>query len=998
MMYENLVPLKIYTLPKLILPKGERSGFGNALFLLSSSQITSLENLNSDYFNYRAYMYKYYYIDGYYKEKIGFKKIVKNDKHNTREAFKNNPPPSLKIVDISNKMTLLKKRPNIIVDLGQWLELYFTYHRLVSLNSICDNFITFLSNKINDEAFSNYDKKILYLDVDMWYKNKVLKLKKDYLKDPLSIIMMTLYKFPELLYKLGDVDIIVTDSETKQFMFFNTKEISKNFYNKFKSRLRNFSKLENLEDDEDTQNDPILSKISKEKENEIKNKRTLIINSLKKNFVGEVDDLTEYIEDDMDLPDNDIIKTDSDYDEDIEIEANRYMDENPDILTGNMDDAIKEVETFVKKKVYISKFTPERTEKEKKKMEELSKTQNQILKSKYSDLESKMIPESDFSDFVLSNNYDILTSKFANFDKAYAEKKLMKAIDDSVGMLSNADFPVYVVDKTEEDTSDTLNLKKTLTYNLEDINGRKMSVKFDIPVVIDGKYIYINGAKKVIGHQMILKPLVKTNHDTCQIVSTYNKVFITRKGDMDISTFILKKYILANSDKFKVKLGNTTIKNTKYNTSIEFDAISKNIYQFVVHDIIFITEIEVLINKLKEKGINYKEKDGVIPIGYNKKSKEVITMKENESYVNKITSFFNDNEIEELRKTKSSKNFMYVECKVLQKFIPIILFMAFCEGLTSVMEKAKIEYRFIQKDELNTIDTLDYGTTELEDGYLVWKRYPLKNSLIMNGLQKLPMHLYSHEELDSKETYIFLLSQFYSYANMAFNLDQYKDFLIDPITKEILEVLNLPTDLVSLMIYACELLEDNHYLPENNYNNTRLRGAEIIALHVNNAIIDAYNLYRKSQHKKNPTKISIKQNQIIVNTLKSKLVEDASILNPVMELEKGRSITYKGEKGINLDDAMTVSKRAYDESMLGVAGISTPADANVGIMRQLTLEPNITSTLGLISTTSKKDVDKLSAAQLLTPAELITPFGLQHDDPTRTAIKMFVKLSQYNTL
>ena len=59
-------------------------------------------------------------------------------------------------------------------------------------------------------------------------------------------------------------------------------------------------------------------------------------------------------------------------------------------------------------------------------------------------------------------------------------------------------------------------------------------------------------------------------------------------------------------------------------------------------------------------------------------------------------------------------------------------------------------------------------------------------------------------------------------------------------------------------------------------------------------------------------------------------------------------------------------------------------DQNVGTVRTLTMEPNITSTYGYIDTS--KDVNDMNSTQLFSAVELITPMGAGHNDPDRTAI------------
>jgi hypothetical protein len=449
---------------------------------------------------------------------------------------------------------------------------------------------------------------------------------------------------------------------------------------------------------------------------------------------------------------------------------------------------------------------------------------------------------------------------------------------------------------------------------------------------------------------------------------------------------------MLHPEDFKIKLGNGSIMNKDYVTTMEFDMIAKYIYEFHVGQNIFITDINKLLNTLTKLNIKYDDVDlsKYIIVGYNKTNRKPITLNiQSDSYTEKIANLLtteSKTELISLARKSSKGKFMYNKIKILENEFPLVVIMLYFEGFKSVMDKAKIEYKFIQKEDVNTIDVYEWGLTELADGYIAWKRYPMENSLLMNGLSMVPLDMYAYDELQSKDTYIAVLSQFFKYVNAAYNMDQFKDFMIDEITKEILIDYHLPTDLVSIFAYANKLLTTNSFLPETNMLNMRLRSNEIISACVYKAVTSAYGQYRKTLYKKNPKKISVKQNDVITRLEKSGLIEVDSILNPILQLSKIYGVTYKGERGIGMEKAMTLDKRAYNESMLGVLGITTNPDASVGISRQLTFEPNITSTRGYIEVVGKKNVDELNSANLLTAAEMLTPLGVQHDDPTRTAI------------
>ena len=200
--------------------------------------------------------------------------------------------------------------------------------------------------------------------------------------------------------------------------------------------------------------------------------------------------------------------------------------------------------------------------------------------------------------------------------------------------------------------------------------------------------------------------------------------------------------------------------------------------------------------------------------------------------------------------------------------------------------------------------------------------------------------------------------------------------------------MDYPTDLVELCLMANGMLKTDEHTIESDLLNMRLRGNEVIAYHTYKAVTDAYSLYRKSQHKRNPNPITIKQDRVIARILEAKagVTEEFSSLNPMMEIARLHSVSYKGESGTNEEHAMSLDVRAYNESMLGVLGITTSNDGNVGVKRQLSMEPKITSTRGYIDVVGKENVEELNSANLLSPTELLTPFGVQHDDPTRTTM------------
>ena len=998
-LYSNLKPMLVYNQNGFVLPRGDKPGFEQAVFLLSPNKDQGYSLLNDGFLDFKRGLYKKYMIDFVYKEKIGYKRYVKNNTGMFRKEFNEMKfPATLTMITNANKVSYLKKGVNVLINLGEWNDIYFKFQVKKSFQRICEEYLHFINDKISDDNLKSYNK-ILYIDIDQWITgNKKLGLDRKNLTNPISILLVSIYKFPEIISILGDIDIVFVNSKLNRIMKVNTSDLTKQNYIRFKQRL--MSMINKSDIDEDTINETVIDNPEKSENTSINKDREAlrkdILNNLTKNLMGPVDDIT----DEIDNNDDSEIQTDDDDINEIKTIANNYMDEHPELLDGtNPDVALKEVTDAVKKTHYVRSFIPQYTDEQLKRIHELADIQSSVIgdmTQSLSDMKSKTIDESDFSNVVSTNNADIIKAKFVNFDKSYNKKKLHKDIDNCVAMLSNASNKVFITSKTEEDTSTALDLKKTLTYTLQDENGKKMKISFDVPIIFDDHYMMIKGNKKVIEHMLILNPLVKTDDDTVQIVSNYQKMFIMRTGSVDLKTNALLKFLLANKEEFDVVTGNGLITNKNMKTTIEYNTLAKKIIRFKCNQYLFILESQSIFDILNKSKIKYDQIDlsSNVIIGIDTVKNKPLVISINDSFVDFVLEHMDQEYVNAIKRIGAKSNgrrlLAYSRTKPMNKEIPLVVLLCLYEGFDKVMKKAGIEYEIIDKDspELKEIDLFEWGLIRMEDGYIKWKRYPTENSLLMNGFNGDILSIYSTQVLESKDTYVNILTRYYNYPNQSYNLDQYYDFMIDPITKEILMDKNLPTDLVSLCLLANKMLKTEEYTPEGDLRNMRLRSNEVIAYHTYKVITDAYNAYRKSQHKRSPDPITVNKNAVIkrLSAADRSVMTDASVLNPVLEAASLHKVTYKGEAGTNEEHAFKLNVRAYNDTMLGVLGITTSNDAQVGINRQLTLEPNITSTRGYIDVAGRDNIEDLNSANLLTPTELLTPLGVQHDDPARTAM------------
>ena len=344
-----------------------------------------------------------------------------------------------------------------------------------------------------------------------------------------------------------------------------------------------------------------------------------------------------------------------------------------------------------------------------------------------------------------------------------------------------------------------------------------------------------------------------------------------------------------------------------------------------------------------------------------------------------LTSYLEDLDLSEFNAIKSGKRFMYTKATVMAKDIPLIVFLAYCEGLTTVLRKARIKNEFSDKrPKFQGLESSTKGVIQFSDGYLIYDKYPLENSLLMNGLSLIETKNFTYEEMDTKEVYINLFDILYNNRALANALNQFYDFMIDPVTFSILKDLNYPTDFVSLLIAGNTLLADNSFTEEISMDNYRVRNNEMVYAYAYKRITDAYGNFARTANNKNPAKISVAQKGVLTDIMQSQIVDDVSELSPVFEVEKSHILTDKGPSGTNLKEAYNLRRRCYDDSMIGVIAINASPDANVGITRTLTVNPNIMNARGYVS--NKKS---LKEANVYCMAELLTPGSMSHDDQIR---------------
>lgn len=914
---------------------------------------------------------------------------------------------------------------NLFIDLYYYNELFFK-NNIWTMKKGFDLYLDLLERLINDPRINKagYIKKTVFIPVLDWNNNKSTKmwLYRENI-NPISIIFELMKtNSPRLKSIFKDINIVffakdklfkldfdqVEDLKKESVKFrlfinkiisnqeFDTDEVDTSFDNKeipevIKANL--IDKIEDVKGVDLTGKDKIVKdaqkKANKDSKKSVDINRTNLVDNKSlptKEIERNKDNLTKSADEnklknkEADLENIamaiDSISKDSDNTED----ALEKMDKYDDIkrllidLDSMKDDAVKiDPVRAARMNELDSKFLDNTSIKGRSIRDILSpkeKIEDELEETKLS---------------IASPNEEWKSLKYMNFDKDY---DLQKDIIACFYHFTKVSKPIAIRNLSVNDNSTSEDRLDLYTVEVEDFKGQRFTIKLDIPKPKDNRFL-LRGNEKSIQTQFFNMPIIKTDLDTCQIISNYQKIFIRRYNTSSGRMYPLSGRLLKALRKYdgkdtKISFGDNEKICNKYELPIDYIDLACSI------DKIENNKATIYFNQdeLREKYPNVDDSFGM-PYGILKSTGEILYFRIMDDYsifTKSLISLLDSDEklFKLFDSAKATKTNTYSRCSILNTEIPLVVICGYCEGLTKTLQKANIEYNLV--DKLTSEERLsgEFDYIKFEDGYLVY-RCNYISSLLLNGLKDCVTEIYSMTDIDNKNLYLESLDNFGGRIKSD-GLDNFYDCLVDPITKENLEYYKLPTDFVSILLYANTLLADNKFIKHTDSSSRRIRRTELIASYTYEALSEAYGSYANQiKHNKNGATMSLKQSTVIDKFLLSPVSSDDSIINALNAVETTNAITFKGKAGLNNDRSYSLDKRIYDDSMLNVLGMSTGFSANVGITRQATIDMNVESSRGYIKTIDS-NINKLNAAKSLCATEALTPFGTTRDDAARTSM------------
>lgn len=584
-------------------------------------------------------------------------------------------------------------------------------------------------------------------------------------------------------------------------------------------------------------------------------------------------------------------------------------------------------------------------------------------------------------------------TSFINIAKTYEKELMDNDLIATFMNLSNLPDGFYVDDIEVTDISTVLTMMNNWRVTLKSkSNDKKHIINVRIPHVMNGRF-FNNGIWYNIGKQDFPIPILKINKKKVIMTSNYNKISVERydtRSLVDINS--MRKVIMniankAGENKY-VKAGSSVNSNARYVSTIEYDEYAKQWFSFINEE----ADCEIYFNRAKcEQAFSFvttSENEfccgmlNQVPIVVDT---ETGMTRDGKTLTDTMLSTLPQEIVNEYNRIKPGKMSMYAQITIGIK-LPLGVAASAWEGLSTFLKKSNCKFQYVDKK----FSDSKYFVIPFKDKSLAIENTIL-NQLLFNGFYRINTKAYDMSAFETtimttNSIYVDIFNQiFFKQYSQLTTFITYYNFFVDVITKEVCSHYNIPNDIIGMLIYAANLLADNNCNSENHSSLYRTRSTEIIPsiLHLHLACaISRFNNVSGSKVKTNS--IVFNPNEVINELLAVPNVALTSALNPMVELNASETVTKTGYRGVNDSRAYTLNKRTFDESMIGKMGMSSPNNANVGISRQLVIDPKIESVRGYTST---KSVDEdFNDLQLASFSELLTPGTVTSDDAIRTAI------------
>lgn len=522
-------------------------------------------------------------------------------------------------------------------------------------------------------------------------------------------------------------------------------------------------------------------------------------------------------------------------------------------------------------------------------------------------------------------------------------KKLFKSLE------TKLDNPVRIKNIKHEvvDTNDNRLIKYTITLQNKN-NGfdKDYDVELEVPSIVNDRYFKLGNNSYIIANQQFMKPVTKTNNNEVRFISNYGVVNLSLENiKFDLSKILdILNYIEVRYDNIIKE------KTDEYCTFIDDTTV------YIAGETLF-TDGDFSISEqpsgdiTDSNGVTYRE--GRNELLFTKLRAQVSSENPEDSLA------------------KSKKSIPYI-CIYISGFkIPFIFYLWSQKGLLQTLTDFSIDYS-IDSERISK-----YNVKKADGTFLNIECNDIKDEYLCNGLLATKL-LSDVTNLNDTDEIGIQLNKHYGQST-KYKIDRVTENAVDPITKEILEFENLPTDFVNVMSETCT----NRLLnaPVDSLSDLKIYRSRLSEMMLNIMYQQIQKAHSKFSNDTNngddEAKLTFKSSYILENILSQGILQHVDSSNPIDEINLASRVIKSGPQGVPGKYSFKLSHRNIHDSHIGIIGANTtPESGDVGIVLSHTLTPLIMNEYGSYG---KNDPAKMEGWQAVTINEALTPFQNQMD-------------------
>lgn len=606
----------------------------------------------------------------------------------------------------------------------------------------------------------------------------------------------------------------------------------------------------------------------------------------------------------------------------------------------------------------------------------------------------------------------MLSSTIVDIDREYMQKLFLPHLVSIAASMSA--HGMYLQDIEEKETNTELTQMRDFVFRYKTTTGKQHSTVFSMPIIRDDGTFMINGIRSSMCKQLYNKPITKISETRVSLASNYNKTIVEK--------------ISSNAHEFSIYLNNVIDAindvipraiHVEYGTrkfsrdadcGIEYLKIAKRYSSItIIHQkqqatsyLYFGDQEERKQNEyvkfMKRTGkdweeiAEYEKTNHCIFLGmkvgtaaysgayyYMDRGSRLLMVGTQDGQPFKIVASILDL-IQGATGYQHSKQLTeWVDIKIMDGKFPVGFLLCYRFGLLTMLRRLNVKYKIVNTRSMKNeeISPTDIIIKFADNKGIVFPRYPLKTSLIFQGLVMFNTKLGAIEEYDQKDIYFRLLMdkrKGTGRTNYLIGIDDTFDMFIDRMTYDRLVQMGEPTTFEGLLIRATEMLVVPYHKEAAAMANHCLRTYERMNGILYNEMTSQFRQYRKQRG--SAATFSINPNAVLQRIIQDQSVQQVEDINPIHDIKMTTKVTYLGMGGRTME-SFTVPDRRYPVDGAGMLSEATPDSGNVAITAQASMNPILENVYGLIK--QDQNPEDLDPSQLLSVTALLMPCATQDD-------------------